>query len=227
MCDVMTCPSLWYLLLPIKSPHIKYQFKLRIWWEKKKAFRLTPLISILTHWGWVTHICVRKLTIIGSDNNLSPGWHQAIIWTNCGIFVIWPSGKKFRVNHNRNSYFSFKKVHLKMSSGKWRPFCVGLNVLRSKQSGVTSKALSTKPSFAWHAVFHAKRMVNGVTRPVTQNVWCGNNETYDLKKINLVSLVHTRGKLCTLECHGLSCVSCIKFCVINKASIKIFATVYR
>ena len=26
----------------------------------------------LTHWGRVTHICVSKLTIIGSDNGLSP-----------------------------------------------------------------------------------------------------------------------------------------------------------
>ena len=25
--------------------------------------------------------------------------------------------------------FSLKKIHLKMSSGKWRPFCLGLNVL--------------------------------------------------------------------------------------------------
>ena len=27
---------------------------------------------VLTHWGRVTHICVSKLTIIGSDNGLSP-----------------------------------------------------------------------------------------------------------------------------------------------------------
>ena len=27
------------------------------------------------------------------------------------------------------STFSFKKMHLKMSSGKWPPFCLGLNVL--------------------------------------------------------------------------------------------------
>ena len=34
----------------------------------------------LTHfWGWVTHICVSKLTIIASDNGLSPGRRQAII----------------------------------------------------------------------------------------------------------------------------------------------------
>ena len=28
--------------------------------------------------------------------------------------------------------FSFKKMHLKMSSGKWRPCCLGLNVLNIK-----------------------------------------------------------------------------------------------
>ena len=33
----------------------------------------------LTHWGQVMHICIGKLTIIGSDNGLSPGQHQAII----------------------------------------------------------------------------------------------------------------------------------------------------
>ena len=39
----------------------------------------------LTHWGRATHICVRKLTIIASDNGLSPGRRQAIIWNNAGI----------------------------------------------------------------------------------------------------------------------------------------------
>ena len=42
----------------------------------------------LTHWGRVTHKCVSKLTIIGSDNGLSPGRRQAIIWTNAGILLI-------------------------------------------------------------------------------------------------------------------------------------------
>ena len=44
--------------------------------------------SVKTHWGRVTHICVGKLTNIGSDNGLSPGRHQAIIWTNAGILLI-------------------------------------------------------------------------------------------------------------------------------------------
>ena len=33
-------------------------------------------------------ICLSKLTIIGSDDGLSPGQHQAIIWTNAGILFI-------------------------------------------------------------------------------------------------------------------------------------------
>ena len=35
----------------------------------------------LNHWGRVTHMCVSKLTIIGSDNGLSPAQEQPIIWT--------------------------------------------------------------------------------------------------------------------------------------------------
>ena len=42
----------------------------------------------LTHWGRATHICVGKVTIIGSDNGLSPDRRQAIIWTNAGLFSI-------------------------------------------------------------------------------------------------------------------------------------------
>ena len=38
----------------------------------------------------VTHICVANLAIIGSDNGLSPGRRQAIIWTNAGILFIGP-----------------------------------------------------------------------------------------------------------------------------------------
>ena len=41
----------------------------------------------LNHWGRVTHICISNLTITGSDNGLSPGRRQAIIWTNAGILL--------------------------------------------------------------------------------------------------------------------------------------------
>ena len=43
----------------------------------------------------MTHICLSKQTIIGSDNGLSPDQRQAIIWTNAGILLIWPLGTNF------------------------------------------------------------------------------------------------------------------------------------
>ena len=77
----------------------------------------------------MTHICVSKITIIGLDNDLSPGRRHAIIWTNARILFIGPLG----TNHCQSvigiQTFSFKKMHLKLSSAKWRPFCLGLNVL--------------------------------------------------------------------------------------------------
>ena len=84
---------------------------------------------LLTHWGRVTHICVSNLTIIGSDNGLSPGRRQAIIWTNAGISLIQTLGTNFNEILRGIYTFSFKKMHLKMSSRKRRPSCLGLNVL--------------------------------------------------------------------------------------------------
>ena len=76
----------------------------------------------------MTHICVSKLAIIGTDNGL-PGRHEAIIGTNAGILLIKPLGTNFSENVIEIYTFSFKKMHLKISSGRWRPFCLGLNVL--------------------------------------------------------------------------------------------------
>ena len=49
----------------------------------------------LTHWGRVTHICVSKIIIIGSDNGLSPGRRQTINWNNARILLIGLSGTNF------------------------------------------------------------------------------------------------------------------------------------
>ena len=95
-----------------------------------KTLTIYPqLCCHLTHRGRVTHTCVSKLTIIGSDNGLSPGRRQAIIWTNDGILLIGPLGTNFSEIWSKIHTFSFKKMHLKTSSAKWRPFCLGLNVL--------------------------------------------------------------------------------------------------
>ena len=62
----------------------------------------------LIHWSRVMHICISKLIIIGSHNGLSPGRHQAIIWTNAGILLIGPLGTNFSEIAIEIHIFSFK-----------------------------------------------------------------------------------------------------------------------
>ena len=69
-------------------------FTKRQWCELRCVFDVDPY-KLLTHWGRVTHICVSERTIISSDNGLSPGRRQAIIWTNAGILLIGPLGTNF------------------------------------------------------------------------------------------------------------------------------------
>ena len=79
----------------------------------------------LTHWSRVTHICGSKIIIIDSDN----GGHQAIIWTNAGILLIGPLGMNFSETLIEINTFLIEKMHLKMSSAKYRRFRLGLNGL--------------------------------------------------------------------------------------------------
>ena len=100
----------------------------------KQQWHFSNVISFvqaLTQWGWVTHIyiCVGNLTIVGSDNGLLPGRRQAIIWTNAAILLIGPLRTNFNEILIKIHTFSFKKIDLKMLSGKWQPFYLGLNVL--------------------------------------------------------------------------------------------------
>ena len=82
----------------------------------------------ITHRGLMRHTCISKLTITGSDNGLSPGRRQAIIWTNAGILLIWTIGKNFSEILSKIHTFSFKKMHLKMSV-KWPPFFLNFSVM--------------------------------------------------------------------------------------------------
>ena len=80
----------------------------------------------MTH---VNDVCISKLTIIGSDNGLSPARHYKplsgpVSWN----IVIWTLRNKLHWNVNKNYFhtFSFKKC-----IWKWRPFCFCLNVLNT------------------------------------------------------------------------------------------------
>ena len=90
----------------------------------------------------MTHICVDNLTIIGSDNGLSPGRRQAIIWTNVGILLIEPLGTSFSEILTEIIAFSVKNMHLKTSSAKWRLFCLGINELTHE---------SLRQTAGWHS----------------------------------------------------------------------------
>ena len=71
----------------------------------------------------MTHICV-----IGSDNGLSPGRRQAIIGTNAWILLTGTLETNFSEILSEIYTFSLMKMHLKISSAKWRPLCLGLNM---------------------------------------------------------------------------------------------------
>ena len=111
-------------------------------------------VAILTHWGRVTHICVSKLTIIGSDNGLSPDRRQAIIWTSAEILIIGPLGTNFSEILIAILTFSFKKMRLKVSSVKRRPFCLGLNVLNSDQPHSKVCHCTKIQAYIWNSKFH-------------------------------------------------------------------------
>ena len=111
----------------LESNDVRWILRLLLW-----LFTNTGVVNIwrtlLTHWGQVTHVCVSRLTTIGSDNGLSPGQRQAIIWTIAGILLIGPFETNFSEILIEIHAFSFRKMHWKMS-GKWRPFCLGINLL--------------------------------------------------------------------------------------------------
>ena len=117
--------------------------------------------NMLTHWGRVTHICVSKFTIIDLVNGLSPGRHQTIIQTNVGLLAIGPLGTNFSEILIKIQHFSFTKMHLKISSAKWRPCCLSLNVLNLRNkvnvglSWSAGPCVIVMPNPKWHS--HADR----------------------------------------------------------------------
>ena len=112
--------------MKITSKYNNFHSRKCMWKHLQNESHFVPA---LTHWGWVKHKCVGNLTIIGWDNGSLPGRRQAIIWTNAGILLIGPLGTNFSLILIEIHKFSFKKMHLKVSSAKWRLCCLGLNML--------------------------------------------------------------------------------------------------
>ena len=121
----------------------------------------------------MTRICVSKLTIIVPDNGLSPDRRHAIIWNNAGILLIRSSGTNFSEILSEIHIFSFKKMHLKMSSAKWRPFCLGLNVLKHHLISDMWTILRVYTHARARAIFsRAYKTWMGKFSHYWRNLWC-------------------------------------------------------
>ena len=92
--------------------------------------------KFLTHSGRVTHICVGNLTIIGSDNDLSPLSAPSHYLKRCWNIVNWTFRNELQWNFNRNSNIfiqeiAFENVFCKMAYILSRPRWVNIYTYRS------------------------------------------------------------------------------------------------
>ena len=81
---------------------------------------------------WCIYASV-NYTIICSDNSLSPGRRQAIIWNNAGLLLIGTLGTNFSEIFIEIKTFSLRNSHLKVSSAKvaailFQPQCEICNI---------------------------------------------------------------------------------------------------
>ena len=83
-----------------------------------------PILRIYAPLNW---------PIIVSGNELSPVRRQAITCNNDYLLSVWSSGTNFSEHLIEIKVFVLKKIRLNMSSAKWWPFCIGLNVLSAMQ----------------------------------------------------------------------------------------------
>ena len=85
-------------------------------------------------------------------------WRQAMIWTNTGILLIVPLGTNFSELLITIHTFLFKRMHVKMLSGKWLPFCLSLDVLISPTK-LWQYSLSSKSN----KITHNTASLQGIT----------------------------------------------------------------
>ena len=110
-------PMSWQLWAVMAKSKMRVQVLICI----KMLLQSNPCFKWKTQWwgGWVSDWVG---WVSEWHNGLSPGWRQAIIWTNAGILSIGTLGTNFSEILIKILTFSLKIMHLKKSSAKWRPF---------------------------------------------------------------------------------------------------------
>ena len=103
-----------------------------------------PMCWRVNHWGRMTHICVGKLTTNGSDNGLSPGRRQAIIWAIAGKLLRGPLGKKLPWNFNPSWNIFIQE------NAFGNAVCEVASILSRSQCVKQNKNLKKKKNTHWH-----------------------------------------------------------------------------
>ena len=101
------------------------------------------LVVCLTHSGFVTHLSINDLHWF---RQWLGTWHQAITWTS---YDLWTN---FCEIWTKIQNLSIKKIHLKISSAKWRPFCSCLSV--STITWIPDADITIWHWIGWSRVFH-------------------------------------------------------------------------
>ena len=135
--DIRLAPSQWEMLL--QSNAVSHWLGINL---ESALYSYTHIYSgaSLTHWGRVTHICVGTNTNISSDNGLSPGRRQAIIWTNAGILSIQTLGTNFSAI--LSEIHAFENVVCEIASTLSRPQCVKTAGLEIPSSPVANAMIN-------------------------------------------------------------------------------------
>ena len=124
----------------------------------------------------MTHICISKLTIIGSDNDLSPGRRQVIIWTNAGLLSIGTLRTNFSEILSEIYTFSlkenaFKNVVCKIAAPLLWPQCV--NNVEVSKSYLPKDVWTALPCFRLYLGLRLKAFITYIH--VRRNWWNSMN----------------------------------------------------
>ena len=129
---LISSTDVYYFTAPMGALYEAFANCVRVWICRTHAHEHS--VSYFLKWctlenlircGRVTHKCVSKQSIIGSDNGMSPGRRQSIIWNNDAILSIRPIGTNFDEIVIESHTLSFKKsiwkCRLEMASILSRP----------------------------------------------------------------------------------------------------------
>ena len=119
----------WFRHWLVTRAGVKYTFP-RIFKYKCTIFNQ---IQIHSYFYIIQMSSQRRIKYSGTNIYLTLGllatWPAPSHYLNkCWHIVNWTLRNKLQWNFIEILRFSFKKMHLKVSSAKWRPFCLSLNV---------------------------------------------------------------------------------------------------